>query len=81
MTTLKQQQTKLILNKLKNIQTIATIMDSYFKPFDEFKKQKNYTIEEAINTKESQQKYLSKYGAFTLKTITKDIENILNDTP
>ena len=69
---------KLILGKLKNIQNVATLMKDYFKPFDQFVEDKKFTINEAINAKESTHKYLNKYGAFMLETTVKNIENIIN---
>jgi nucleoid-associated protein YejK len=69
---------KLILGKLKNIQNVATLMKNYFKPFDQFVEDKKYTINEAINAKESTHKYLDKYGAFMLDTTVRNIENIIN---
>ena len=69
---------KLILAKLKNIQNVATLMKDYFKPFDQFVEDKKYTINEAINAKESTHKYLDKYGAFMLDTTVRNIENIIN---
>lgn len=69
---------KLILGKLKNIQNVATLMKDYFKPFDQFVEDKKYTINEAINAKESTHKYLDRYGAFMLDTTVRSIENIIN---
>ena len=69
---------KLILGKLKNIQNVATLMKDYFKPFDQFVEDKKFTINEAINAKESTHKYLNKYGAFMLEAAVKSIENIIN---
>ena len=69
---------KLILGKLKNIQNVATLMKDYFKPFDQFVEDKKFTINEAINAKESTHKYLNKYGAFMLDTTVRSIENIIN---
>ena len=69
---------KLILGKLKNIQNVATLMKDYFKPFDQFVEDKKFTINEAINAKESTHKYLDKYGAFMLDTTVRSIENIIN---
>jgi nucleoid-associated protein YejK len=69
---------KLILGKLKNVQNVATLMKDYFKPFDQFVEDKNFTINEAINAKESTHKYLNKYGAFMLEATVRGIENIIN---
>ena len=69
---------KLILGKLKNIQNVATLMKDYFKPFDQFVEDKKYTINEAINARESAHKYLDRYGSFMLDTTVKSIENIIN---
>lgn len=69
---------RLILGKLKNIQNVATLMKDYFKPFDQFVEDKKYTINEAINARESAHTYLDKYGAFMLDTTVRSIENIIN---
>ena len=53
-------------------------MKDYCKPFDQFVEDKKYTINEAINARESTHKYLDKYGAFMLDTTVKNIENIIN---
>lgn len=47
---------RLILGKLKNIQNVATLMKDYFKLFDQFVEDKKYTINEAINARESIEK-------------------------
>ena len=71
------QEKTIIIEKLRAINNVAKIMDTLFKPFDEFKKQKNYTNEEAIKAKESAQQYLYKYGTFTLEKSIEGIRNLI----
>ena len=78
MAELDDKKLKLAIHKLKGIQNVATIMNMYFQPIDEMIKDKDYTFDEAINAKRSQEKYLQKYGAFTLNTTVRSIENLLN---
>ena len=70
---------KLILTEMKHIMNVATIMDMFFKPFEEFRQEKKYTVDEAINAKDAQFDYLQKYGTFTIKTTLNKIENILKN--
>jgi hypothetical protein len=55
-------------------------MDMFFKPFEEFRQEKKYTVEEAINAKDAQFDYLQKYGTFTIKTTLNKIEKILKNS-
>ena len=71
--------TKLILTEMKHIMNVATIMDMFFKPFEEFRQEKKYTMDEAIKAKDTQYDYLQKYGTFTIKTTLAKIENILKN--
>ena len=71
--------TKLILTEMKHITNVATIMDMFFKPFEEFRQEKKYTMDEAIEERNKQFGYLQKYGAFTIKTTLNKIENILKN--
>lgn len=74
---MENSDTKLILTEMKHIMNVATIMDMFFKPFEEFRQEKKYTVDEAIKAKDTQFDYLQKYGTFTIKTTLNKIENIL----
>jgi len=76
---MENSDTKLILTEMKHIMNVATIMDMFFKPFEEFRQEKKYTVEEAIKAKDTQYDYLQKYGTFTLKTTLNKIESILKN--
>lgn len=76
---MENSDTKLILTEMKYIMNVATIMDMFFKPFEEFRQEKKYTVEEAIKAKDTQFDYLQKYGAFTIKRTLNNIENILKN--
>ncbi len=76
---MENPNTKLILAEMKHIKNVATIMDMFFKPFEEFRQEKKYTVEEAIKAKDTQFDYLQKYGTFTIKTTLNKIENILKN--
>lgn len=77
MNTIKE---KLILDKIKNLQNIATLIKEYFMPLDEFVELKHCTTNEAINAKDALQLYINKYAAFMIETTAKGIENIINET-
>lgn len=77
---MENSNTKLILTEMKHIMNVATIMDMFFKPFEEFRQEKKYTMDEAINAKDAQFDYLQKYGTFTIKTTLAKIENILKNS-
>lgn len=77
---MENSNTKLILTEMKHIMNVATIMDMFFKPFEEFRQEKKYTVEEAIKAKDTQYNYLQKYGSFTIKTTLNKIENILKNS-
>ena len=77
---MEQNNIKLILTEMKHIMNVATIMDMFFKPFEEFKQEKKYTVEQAIKAKDTQYNYLQKYGTFTIKTTLNKIENILKNS-
>ena len=49
---MENSDTKLILTEMKYIMNVATIMDMFFKPFEEFRQEKKYTVEEAIKAKD-----------------------------
>ena len=74
---MENSDAKLILTEMKHIMNVATIMDLFFKPFEEFRQERKYTMDEAINAKDAQFDYLQKYGTFTIKTTLNKIENIL----
>ena len=76
---MENSDAKLILTEMKHIMNVATIMDLFFKPFEEFRQEKKYTMDEAINAKNAQFDYLQKYGTFTIKTTLDKIENILKN--
>ena len=76
---MEKNNINLILTEMKHIMNVATIMDMFFKPFEEFRQEKKYTVEEAINAKDTQFDYLQKYGSFTIKTTLNKIENILKN--
>ena len=76
---MEENNINLILTEMKHIRNVATIMDMFFKPFEEFRQEKKYTVEEAINAKDTQFDYLQKYGTFTIKTTLNKIENILKN--
>ena len=77
---MEENNINLILTEMKHIRNVATIMDMFFKPFEEFRQEKKYTVEEAINAKDTQFDYLQKYGTFTIKTTLNKIENILKNS-
>ena len=77
---MEKNNINLILTEMKHIRNVATIMDMFFKPFEEFRQEKKYTVEEAINAKDTQFDYLQKYGTFTIKTTLNKIENILKNS-
>lgn len=77
---MENSDTKLILTEMKHIMNVATIMDMFFKPFEEFRQEKKYTMDEAIKAKDTQFDYLQKYGSFTIKTTLNKIENILKNS-
>lgn len=68
-----------IKTKLKNINNVAYILNTLFMPIEQLVEQKHYTTNEAINAKESAQKYIQKYGCFTLNTTVNSIIQLLND--
>ena len=76
---MEENNINLMLTEMKHIRNVATIMDMFFKPFEEFRQEKKYTVEEAINAKDTQFDYLQKYGTFTIKTTLNKIENILKN--
>lgn len=76
---MEENNINLILTEMKHIRNVATIMDMFFKPFEEFRQEKKYTVEEAIKAKDTQFDYLQKYGTFTIKTTLDKIENILKN--
>jgi len=77
---MENSDTKLILTEMKHIMNVATIMDMFFKPFEEFRQEKKYTMDEAIKAKDTQFDSLQKYGSFTIKTTLNKIENILKNS-
>ena len=77
---MEKNNINLILTEMKHIKNVATIMDMFFKPFEEFRQEKKYTMDEAINAKDTQYDYLQKYGTFTIKTTLAKIENILKNS-
>lgn len=77
---MENSDAKLILTEMKHIMNVATIMDLFFKPFEEFRQERKYTMDEAINAKDAQFDYLQKYGTFTIKTTLNKIENILKNS-
>lgn len=76
---MEENNINLILTEMKHIRNVATIMDMFFKPFEEFRQEKKYTMDEAIKAKDTQFDYLQKYGTFTIKTTLNKIENILKN--
>ncbi len=76
---MEKNNINLILTEMKHIMNVAIIMDMFFKPFEEFRQEKKYTVEEAIKAKDTQFDYLQKYGTFTIKTTVNKIENILKN--
>jgi hypothetical protein len=76
---MEKNNINLILTEMKHIRNVATIMDMFFKPFEEFRQEKKYTVDEAIKAKDTQFDYLQKYGTFTIKTTLNKIENILKN--
>lgn len=76
---MENSDAKLILTEMKHIMNVVTIMDLFFKPFEEFRQERKYTMDEAINAKDAQFDYLQKYGTFTIKTTLNKIENILKN--
>jgi len=76
---MEKNNINLILTEMKHIMNVATIMDMFFKPFEEFRQEKKYTMDEAIKAKDTQYDYLQKYGTFTIKTTLNKIENILKN--
>jgi hypothetical protein len=77
---MEKNNINLILTEMKHIKNVATIMDMFFKPFEEFRQEKKYTMDEAIKAKDTQFDYLQKYGSFTIKTTLNKIENILKNS-
>ncbi len=77
---MENSDAKLILTEMKHIMNVATIMEMFFKPFEEFRQQKKYTMDEAIKAKDAQFDYLQKYGTFTIKTTLNKIEKILKNS-
>lgn len=77
---MEKNNINLILTEMKHIMNVAIIMDMFFKPFEEFRQEKKYTVEEAIKAKDTQFDYLQKYGTFTIKTTVNKIENILKNS-
>ncbi len=77
---MENSDAKLILTEMKHIMNVVTIMDLFFKPFEEFRQERKYTMDEAINAKDAQFDYLQKYGTFTIKTTLNKIENILKNS-
>lgn len=77
---MEKNNINLILTEMKHIMNVAIIMDMFFKPFEEFRKEKKYTVEEAIKAKDTQFDYLQKYGTFTIKATVNKIENILKNS-
>jgi len=77
---MEKNNINLILTEMKHIMNVATIMDLFFKPFEEFRQERKYTMDEAINAKDAQFDYLQKYGTFTIKTTLNKIENILKNS-
>lgn len=77
---MEKNNINLILTEMKHIMNVVTIMDMFFKPFEEFRQEKKYTVEEAIKAKDTQFDYLQKYGTFTIKTTVNKIENILKSS-
>jgi len=76
---MEENNIDLMLTEMKHIRNVATIMDMFFKPFEEFRQEKKYTMDEAIKAKDTQYEYLQKYGSFTIKTTLNKIENILKN--
>ena len=77
---MEKNNINLILTEMKHIMNVAIIMDMFFEPFEEFRQEKKYTVEEAIKAKDTQFDYLQKYGTFTIKTTVNKIENILKNS-
>lgn len=77
---MEKNNINLILTEMKHIMNVAIIMDMFFKPFEEFRQEKKYTVEEAIKAKDTQFDYLQKYGTFTIKATVNKIENILKNS-
>ncbi len=77
---MENSDAKLILTEMKHIMNVTTIMDLFFKPFEEFRQEKKYTVDEAITAKDAQFDYLQKYGTFTIKATLAKIENILKNS-
>lgn len=80
---MKQQLNKcdesIINEKIKALKNLSSLVELYFKPFDQFVENGKYNTNDAIKAKESLHKYLQKYAAFTINTSVQGIQNIVNN--
>lgn len=69
----------IIEDKIKNINNVLTIMDILNKPLEQLMNEKHYTQNEAINAKTAADRYLHKYGAFTIRMAINGITDVLKE--
>lgn len=66
-----------IISKLNSIRAFAAILDTIYQPVDEMARERNCSLDEAIEYKTSADKYMKKCGATVIRRTINEVTELI----